>query len=58
MPGHVNPSSKFTVSFMRGGEVVDARSAPTGERALKAAIVMLAEQEALENGDRLTVSEG
>ena len=57
MPGHVNPSSKFTVSFMRSGEVVDARSAPTGERALKAAIVMLAEQEVLENGDRLTVSE-
>jgi hypothetical protein len=57
MPGHVNPHSKFTVSFLRGGEVVDARTAETGERALKAAIVMLAEQDALENGDRLVVAE-
>jgi hypothetical protein len=45
------------VSFLRGDEVVDARTAPTGERALKAAIVMLAEQDALENGDRLVVAE-
>jgi hypothetical protein len=57
MPGHVSPHSKFTVSFLRGDEVVDARTAPTGERALKAAIVMLAEQDALEHGDRLTVTE-
>jgi hypothetical protein len=57
MPGHVNPRGKFTVTFWHGDEPLDARTAETGERALKAAIVMLAEQEALAAGDRLTVSE-
>jgi hypothetical protein len=45
------------VTFWHGDEPLDARTAETGERALKAAIVMLAEQEALAAGDRLTVSE-
>ena len=57
MPAHVNPNGKFVVTIFRGGEVLDARTAPTGERALKAAIVMLAELDALQGGDRLTVTE-
>ena len=47
MPAHINPNGKFVVTIFRGGEVLDARTAPTGERALKAAIVMLAELDAL-----------
>jgi hypothetical protein len=58
MPGHVNLNSKFTISFIRDGEVLDATTAATGERALKAAIVLLANQDSLQDGDRLTVSEG
>ncbi len=58
MPAHINPNGKFVVTLWRGGEIVDARTAPTGERALKAAILMLAELDALQGGDRLTVTEG
>jgi len=57
MPGHVNLNSKFTISFIRDGDVLDARAAATGERALKAAILMLAELDDLQGGDRLTVTE-
>ncbi len=57
MPVHVTPKSKFVVTFWRSDDVLDARTAPTGERALKAAIMLLAEQEALQGGDRLTVTE-
>jgi hypothetical protein len=57
MPAHINPNGKFVVTLWRGNAVHDARTAPTGERALKAAIVMLAELDALEDGDRLTVTE-
>jgi hypothetical protein len=58
MVGHVNPRGKFTVTFWHGDEPLDARTAETGERALKAAIVMLAALDALEGGDKLTVTEG
>ncbi len=57
MPVHIPPNGRFIVTMWRGLDVLDARTAPTGERALKAAIVMLAELDALENGDRLTVTE-
>jgi hypothetical protein len=57
MPVHVNLNSKFTVSFSRDGDVLDARTAATGERALKTAILMLAELDELQGGDRLTVTE-
>jgi len=57
MVGHVNPNSKFTISFIRDGEVLDARTAATGERALKIALLMLATLDELQNGDRLTVAE-
>jgi hypothetical protein len=57
MPAHTNLNSKFTVTIFRDGEVLDARTAATGERALKAAILMLAELDDLQGGDRLTVTE-
>jgi hypothetical protein len=57
MPAHINLNSKFTISFIRDGEVLNTHAAATGERALKAAILMLAELDALENGDRLIVTE-
>ena len=57
MPGHVNLNSKFTISFIRDGEVLDARTAATGERALKIALLMLATLDDLQGGDRLTVTE-
>jgi hypothetical protein len=57
MPVHINLNSKFTVTIFRDGEVLDARTAATGERALKAAILMLAELDDLQGGDRLTVQE-
>ena len=57
MPARTNPQSRFTVSFLRDGDVLDARTAATGERALKIAILMLAELDDLQDGDRLTVTE-
>jgi hypothetical protein len=57
MPAHINLNSKFTVSFIRDGDVLDARTAATGERALKIALLMLATLDELQNGDRLTVTE-
>ena len=57
MPAHINPNGRLIVTLWRGDEVLDARTAPIGERALKAAIMMLAELDALEGGDRLTVTE-
>jgi hypothetical protein len=58
MPVHVNPQGRFTVSFFRGDEVLDARTARTGELAVKVAILMLAELDALQHGDRVTVKKG
>jgi len=57
MTVHIQPNSKFVVTIFRDGEVLDARVAPTGERALKTSILMLAELDELRGGDRLTVTE-
>jgi hypothetical protein len=57
MVAHTNLNSKFTVTIFRDSEVLDARTAATGERALKAAILMLAALDDLQGGDRLTVTE-
>jgi hypothetical protein len=57
MPARVNPNSRFVVTIFRDGEALDARTAATGERALKTAILMLAELDDLQGGDRLTVQE-
>jgi hypothetical protein len=57
MPCHVNHTVGLVVTFTRAGEEVDHVVAPTGERALKTAIVMLAKLDELQNGDRLVVTE-
>jgi hypothetical protein len=57
MVAHTNLNSKFTVTLFRDGVVLDARSAATGERALKIAVLMLASLDELQDGDRLTVTE-
>ena len=54
---HTLTNSKFTVTLFRDGEVLDARSAATGERALKIAVLMLASLDELQDGDRLVVTE-
>jgi hypothetical protein len=51
------PNSRFTIAFLRGGEVLDTRPAPTGERAVKVALLMLAEMDELKGGDQLVVIE-
>jgi hypothetical protein len=45
------PNSRFTIAFLRGGEVLAARPAPTGERAVKIALLMLAGMDALQGGE-------
>jgi hypothetical protein len=57
MPAHIHPNSRFVVTLWRDGETLDARTAATGERALKIALLMLAVLDELQDGDRLTVSE-
>jgi hypothetical protein len=51
------PNSRFTIAFLRGGEVLDVRPAPTGERAVKVALLMLAAMDGLQGGDQLVVRE-
>lgn len=57
MPARTRRDPALTVTFMRGGEVLDTRSAPTGERAVKVAILMLVKMEQLQGGDQLVVIE-
>jgi hypothetical protein len=57
MPAHVRTNDGFIVTLWRGEDVLDATTAETGERALKAAIVLLAGQDSLQGGDKLTVTE-
>jgi hypothetical protein len=58
MPVQINPHSKFTIPFLREGEVLDARTAATGGEAVKVALLLLVQQDELQHGDRLTVTEG
>jgi hypothetical protein len=57
MVARVIRTAGLSVSFHREGEEIEVRIAATGERALAAAIKMLARLEALQDGDRLTVAE-
>jgi hypothetical protein len=45
------------VAFERNGRERDSQVAPTGERALKIAVVMLAKLDDLRDGDLLLVTE-
>jgi hypothetical protein len=54
----IKPQSRLTVTFTREGQELDSATAPTGERALKEGLLMLAKLEDLRDGDMMTVREG
>jgi hypothetical protein len=58
MVARAHTDSRFVVAFWRDGEMHDSRTAATGERALAIALRMLAELDALQDGDNLDVVEG
>jgi hypothetical protein len=51
------PNSRFTIAFLRGGEVLDVRPAQAGERAVKVVLLMLAGMDGLQGGDQLVARE-
>jgi hypothetical protein len=57
MPGRLRTHTGLTVTFTRDGDEVDSQTAPTGETAVKTAILVLARLDYLQDGDRLTVTE-
>jgi hypothetical protein len=57
MPVHTQPDIGFTVTFYREGQEAEMERAPSGERALKLAIMMLARLSELRDGDWLMVVE-
>ncbi len=57
MVGRIQPNTGLRVAFERAGRERDSTLAPTGERALKAAITMLAKLDELRDGDMLMVTE-
>jgi hypothetical protein len=57
MPVRILASAGIRVTLERAGCEIDSVTAPTGERALKVGILMLARLDDLRDGDRLTVSE-
>ena len=57
MVGRIRARAGLRVTFHRDGQEHDSRTAPTGERALKVGILMLARRDDLQDGDKLTVTE-
>jgi hypothetical protein len=57
MPARIQPLTGLRVTFYRCGLECDSQTAPTPERALKTAIVMLASLDDLIDGDKLVVTE-
>jgi hypothetical protein len=57
MPVHISGTVGIRVAFERDGREIDSATAPTGERALKVGILMLARLDDLRDGDKLTVTE-
>jgi hypothetical protein len=57
MVARTQPDARFNVTFLRDGEMIDSRPAGTGDQALKAALLLLCQLDALQDGDRLTVTE-
>jgi hypothetical protein len=55
MPVHISDTVGIRVTFERGGREIESATAPTGERALKSALLMLAKLDDLRDGDRMTV---
>jgi hypothetical protein len=57
MVARIHPQVGLRVAFERNGRERDSQVAPTGERALKLAITMLAKLDDLRDGDMLLVTE-
>jgi hypothetical protein len=57
MPTRTRSQVGLRVAFERAGRERDSQVAPTGERALKTAVVMLAKLDDLRDGDMLLVTE-
>jgi hypothetical protein len=57
MVARTRTQTGLVVAFHRGGEEVESQVAPTGERALKIGLLMLARLDDLRDGDRMTVTE-
>ena len=57
MVARTRTATGLRVTFHRDGQEHDSRTAPTGERALKVGILMLARLDDLQDGDKLTVTE-
>jgi hypothetical protein len=53
----LHPQVGLRVAFERNGRERDSQVAPTGERALKVALLMLAKLDDLRDGDMLLVTE-
>jgi len=54
---HIRTRAGLLVIFSRDGREVESDLAPTGDRALKSAVLMLARLDHLQDGDQLTVRE-
>ncbi len=57
MVAHIRTNTGLTVAFHRDGAEQESVTAPTGERALKIGLLMLARLDHLQDGDHLTVTE-
>jgi len=58
MVGRIHPHSHgIRVVFERDGREIESDVTPTGERALKRALLMLANLDDLRDGDKLTATE-
>ena len=53
MPAHTRPNNGLTVTFHREGRDIESVATSDGERALKAAILLLAKLDELQDGDWL-----
>jgi hypothetical protein len=58
-PAHTHraPAHAYRVTLSRNQREIEHEIAPTGERALKVALLMLAKLDALQHGDRLECTE-
>jgi hypothetical protein len=57
MVARIRPTIGLRVAFERNGRERDSQVAPTGDRALKVALLMLAKLDDLRDGDMLLITE-
>ncbi len=56
MPAHTHPEIGLRVAFHRDGAEIDHETAPAGENARDAALVIISRFDELQDGDKLTVT--